>query len=79
MYGFNVVYIVLEMVYHNIYNRLILEPSLKPKTFIESLKIIYHNPNKKLTLDYILNYKTFKTFIHVDEGWFTTSNTNLHS
>ena len=64
------------MVYRNIYKGLMLESSLKPKTFVEALKIIYHNPYKKLPLDYILN---FKTFIHVDEGCFTTSNTNIHS
>ena len=67
------------MVYRNIYKGLMLEASLKPKTFVEALKIIYHNPYKKLSLDYILNYKTFKTFILVDEGLFTNSNTNLHS
>ena len=56
-----------------------LKSSLNPKTFVETLKIIYLNPYKKLTLDYILNYKIFKMFIHVDEGSFTASNTNLNS
>ena len=60
MCGFKTIYDVLEIVYRNIYNGLMLESSLKPKTFVEALKIIYHNPYKKLTLNSIINYKTFK-------------------